>query len=116
MLHNLDRDLNLVTFNETEKKIYYTIAYEVHNKGKCNISDVIESSGFSRSTVYKAIKAFEDKKMVRLIQSHADRRWVQTVTTNKLYSLNDLVSLYYKAGHNRIRWFDKENIEVAHAR
>jgi DNA-binding MarR family transcriptional regulator len=74
MLQNLDRDLNLVTFNETEKKIYYTIAYEVHNKGKCNISDLIESSGFSRSTVYKAIKAFEDKKMVRLIQSHADRR------------------------------------------
>ena len=76
MLHNLDRDLNLVAFNETEKKIYYTIAYEVHNNGKCNISDVIESSGFSRSTVYKAIKAFEDKKMVRLIQSHADRREV----------------------------------------
>jgi len=37
---------------------------------------VIESSGFSRSTVYKAIKAFEDKKMVKLIQSHADRREV----------------------------------------
>ena len=76
MLQNLDRDLNLVSFNETEKKIYYTIACEVHNKGKCNISDLIESSGFSRSTVYKAIKAFEDKKMVRLIQSHADRREV----------------------------------------
>ena len=55
MLQNLDRDLNLVAFNETEKKIYYTIAYQVHNNGKCNISDVIESSGFSRSTVYKAI-------------------------------------------------------------
>ena len=76
MLQNLDRDLNLVAFNETEKKIYYTIAYEVHNNGKCNISDVIESSGFSRSTVYKAIKAFEDKNMVRLIQSRADRREV----------------------------------------
>ena len=47
MLQNLDRDLNLVAFNETEKKIYYTIAYQVHNNGKCNISDVIESSGFS---------------------------------------------------------------------
>ena len=76
MLQNLDRDLNLVTFNETEKKIYYTIAYEIHNNGKCNSSDVIESSGFSRSTVYKAIKAFEDKKMVKLIQSNADRREV----------------------------------------
>jgi len=76
MLQNLDRDLNLVAFNETEKKIFYTIAYQVHNNGKCNISDVIDSSGFSRSTVYKAIKAFEDKKMVRLIQSDVDRREV----------------------------------------
>ena len=76
MLQNLDQDLNLVAFNETEKKIYYTIAYEVHNNGKCNITNVIESSGFSRSTVYKAIKSFEDKKMVRLIQSDADKREV----------------------------------------
>ena len=76
MLHSLDRDANLVSFNETEKKIYYTIAYEVHNHGKCNISDVISSSGFSRSTVYKAIKAFEDKKMLRLIQSDSDKREV----------------------------------------
>ena len=83
MLQNLDRDLNLVAFNETEKKIFYTIAYQVHNNGKCNISDLIDSSGFSRSTVYKAIKAFEDKKMVRLIQSDADRRevFLDLVTT-----------------------------------
>ena len=76
MLQNLDRDLNLVTFNETEKKVFYTIAYEAHKNGKCNISDVVESSGLSRSTVYKAIKSFEDKKMVRLIQSVDDRREV----------------------------------------
>ena len=74
MLHNLDRDLNLVGFNETEKKIYYTIASNIHNSGKCNISDVIESSGFSRSTVYKAIKNFEDHNMVELTQSNYDRR------------------------------------------
>lgn len=74
MLNNLDRDLNLVMFNETEKKIYYTIAHEVHKNGKCNISDVIAASGFSRSTVYKAIKSFENQKMVRLIQSHDDKR------------------------------------------
>ena len=29
MLENLDRDLNLSSFNETEKKIYYTMLYEV---------------------------------------------------------------------------------------
>ena len=76
MLENLDRDLNLSSFNETEKKIYYTIANQVHKNGKCNISDVINASGFSRSTVYKAIKAFEDKKMVVLIQSNSDKREV----------------------------------------
>ena len=76
MLENLDRDLNLSSFNETQKKIYYTIANQVHKNGKCNISDVINASGFSRSTVYKAIKAFEDKKMVVLIQSNSDKREV----------------------------------------
>jgi|TARA_B100001093_G_scaffold201300_1_gene193382 DNA-binding MarR family transcriptional regulator len=74
MLHNLDRDLNLLVFNETEKKIYYTIVSNIHNTGKCNISDVIESSGFSRSTVYKAIKNFEDHNMVILSKSNFDRR------------------------------------------
>ena len=76
MLDNLDKDLNLVSYNETEKKIYYTIASNVHSYGKCNITDVIESSGFSRSTVYKAIKNFENDRMVQLIQSNEDRREV----------------------------------------
>ena len=76
MLDNLDKDLNLVSFNETEKKIYYTIASKIHSCGKCNITDVIESSGFSRSTVYKAIKNFEDVRMVQLIQSNVDKREV----------------------------------------
>ena len=76
MLDNIDKDLNLVTYNETEKKIYYTIASKINSCGKCNITDVITSSGFSRSTVYKAIKNFEDDHMVKLIQSNADRREV----------------------------------------
>jgi DNA-binding MarR family transcriptional regulator len=76
MLDNLDKDLNLVSYNETEKKIYYTIASNIHSCGKCNITDVIESSGFSRSTVYKAIKKFENDRMVQLIQSNEDRREV----------------------------------------
>ena len=74
MLENLDRDLNLSSFNETEKKIYYTIANQIHKNGRCNISNVINSSGYSRSTVYKAIKAFENKEMVALNQSESDKR------------------------------------------
>lgn len=74
MLENLDRDLNLSSFNDTEKKIYYTIANQIHKNGRCNISDVINASGYSRSTVYKAIKAFENKDMVVLVQSDSDKR------------------------------------------
>ena len=51
MLWNIEKDLNLVSYNETEKKIYYIIAWKLSNCGTCNISDVIDSSGFSRSTV-----------------------------------------------------------------
>jgi len=74
MLESLDRDLNLSSFNETEKKIYYTIANQIHKNGRCNISNVINASGYSRSTVYKAIKAFDNKEMVSLIQSESDKR------------------------------------------
>ena len=40
----------------------------------CNISDVIESSGLSRSTVYKAIKKLERNDMLQLSQSSFDKR------------------------------------------
>ena len=42
--------------------------------GSCNISDVINSSGFSRSTVYKTIKKFESENLLSLQQSDEDRR------------------------------------------
>ena len=74
MLWNIEKDLNLVPYNETEKKIYYIIAWKLSNCGTCNISDVIDSSGFSRSTVYKTIKKFEDHQIVRMYQSSSDKR------------------------------------------
>ena len=76
MLENINQDLDLVGYNETEKKIFYTIANNIHNNKKCNITDVIQVSGFSRSTVYKAIKVFENQGLVTLIQSDEDRREV----------------------------------------
>jgi predicted DNA-binding protein YlxM (UPF0122 family) len=76
MLENIDHDLNLVGYNETEKKIFYTIASNIHTNKKCNITNVIESSGFSRSTVYKAIKRFEKQGLVALMQSKDDKREV----------------------------------------
>ena len=74
MLWSIEKDLNLVRYNETEKKIYYTIAWKTSSIGSCNISDVINSSGFSRSTVYKTIKKFESENLLSLQQSDEDRR------------------------------------------
>ena len=74
MLKNIEEDLNLIQYSETEKKIYYTIACKNVNDGSCCISDVIEESGFSRSTVYKAIKKFEEDQIIKMYQSSSDKR------------------------------------------
>ena len=74
MLWNIEKDLNLVSYNETEKKVYYTIVWLLSNNGACNITDVIEFSGYSRSTVYKTIKKFESADLVIVKQSKGDKR------------------------------------------
>lgn len=74
MLSNIERDLNLANYNETEKKIYYTIAMSISNNGSCNITDVILESRFSRSTVYKTIKKFERADLIIVEQSSNDKR------------------------------------------
>jgi DNA-binding MarR family transcriptional regulator len=74
MLSNIERDLNLVNYNETEKKIYYTIATLISACGACNITDVILESKFSRSTVYKTIKKFERANLIIVEQSNDDKR------------------------------------------
>ena len=74
MLSNIERDLNLANYNETEKKIYYTIAMSISNNGSCNITDVIFESRFSRSTIYKTIKKFEQANLIIVEQSSNDKR------------------------------------------
>ena len=74
MLRNIEVDLNLVGYSETEKKVYYTIALRLSKSGSCNITNVIETSGFSRSTVYKTIKKFESDDLIKLKQSKVDKR------------------------------------------
>jgi DNA-binding MarR family transcriptional regulator len=74
MLSNIERDLNLSIYNETEKKIYYTIAMLISSNGACNITDVIVESKFSRSTVYKTIKKFEIANILIAKQSNHDKR------------------------------------------
>lgn len=74
MLSNIERDLNLINYNETEKKIFYTIAKVISISGICNITDVIHKSKYSRSTVYKTIKKFEEANLILVKQSRNDKR------------------------------------------
>ena len=74
LLANIEEQYNLASFNQTEKKIYFTIATRLSNASKCNITDVINSSGFSRSTIYKTIKKFEKQGLVKMKQSFGDKR------------------------------------------
>ena len=82
MLKNIEEDLNLIHYSETEKKIYYTIAWKNANNGSCCISDVIDESGFSRSTVYKTIKKFESADLVLVKQSEGDKREFNLILAN----------------------------------
>ena len=82
MLWNIEKDLNLVSYNETEKKIYYMIAWKISNCGKCNMTDVINLSGFSRSTIYKTIKKFESDDLVVIKQSQGDKREFNLILAN----------------------------------
>ena len=79
MLRNIEEDLNLINYSETEKKIYYTIASKNSDNFTCRISDVINESGFSRSTVYKTIKKFEEADLLKMYQSKVDKREINLV-------------------------------------
>ena len=46
----------------------------ISNNGSCNITDVILESRFSRSTVYKTIKKFEQANLIIVEQSSNDKR------------------------------------------
>ena len=82
MLWNIERDLNLIKYNETEKKIYYIIAWKISTCGSSNISDVIKESGFSRSTIYKTIKKFEESNLIVVKQSLNDKREFHLILSN----------------------------------
>jgi len=73
-LENIENEINLATFNETEKKVFYTVVTLTSNDKKCNISDVIDHSRLSRSSVYKALKKLNSKSLIQISQSSDDKR------------------------------------------
>jgi DNA-binding MarR family transcriptional regulator len=72
-LENIESEINLATFNETEKKVFYTVV-TLSNDNSCNISDVINHSGLSRSSVYKSLKKLDSCSLITITQSQDDKR------------------------------------------
>jgi len=72
-LENIESEINLATFNETEKKVFYTVV-TLSSDNTCNISDVISHSGLSRSSVYKSLKKLDSYSLITITQSQDDKR------------------------------------------
>ena len=75
MLDGLEQDLNIRHFSPNELKVFYTIIIRAgHNEHGSNITDIVENSGMSRSTVYKTLKKLSLENIINLRQSEEDGR------------------------------------------
>ena len=75
MLDGLEKDLNIRHLSPNELKVFYTIiARSEFNKYGSNISDIVDNSGMSRSTVYKTLKKLSSQGIIQLNQSEEDGR------------------------------------------
>jgi DNA-binding MarR family transcriptional regulator len=72
LLDSIEKDLNVVDFSPNEKQVLYTVVKAT--KKESNISDIVNNSGLSRSSVYKTLKKLVDREVVKLIQSDHDKR------------------------------------------
>lgn len=72
LLDSIERDLKVNDLTPNEKQVLYTVAKT--QKQEANISDIVNSSGLSRSSVYKTLKKLKDAHVVALIQSDHDKR------------------------------------------
>ena len=75
MLSGLENDLNIRHFTPNELKVFYTIiTRSAFNEEGSNISEIVENSGMSRSTVYKTLKKLSEEDIIYLTQSQDDGR------------------------------------------
>ena len=75
MLAGIESSLNITNFSPNELKVFYTIISNEARLGvQCNISDVVKSSGMSRSTVYKTLRKLTAEGIIAIDQSHDDKR------------------------------------------
>ena len=75
MLNGLEKDLNIRHFTPNELKVFYTIitrsGFSQHGS---NITEIVDNSGMSRSTVYKTLKKLSSEGIIRINQSQDDGR------------------------------------------
>ena len=75
MLYGLEKDLNIRHFTPNELKVFYTIILRsAYNEHGSNITEIVENSGMSRSTVYKTLKKLSSEGIIHLNQSQEDGR------------------------------------------
>ncbi len=75
MLNGLEKDLNIRHFSPNELKVFYTIVTQsTFNEAGSNISEIVDHSGMSRSTVYKTLKKLSNEGIINLNQSEDDGR------------------------------------------
>ena len=75
MLDGLESDLNIRHFTPNELKVFYTIIKRSsYNELGSNITEIVENSGMSRSTVYKTLKKLSSEGIITLNQSEEDGR------------------------------------------
>ena len=75
MLAGIETALNINDFSPNELKVFYTIiSNEAKSGSLCNITNVVKSSGMSRSTVYKTLRKLSDEGIIALDQSPDDKR------------------------------------------
>ena len=75
MLDGLEQDLNIRHLTPNELKVFYTIIIRsAYNEHGSNITDIVENSGMSRSTVYKTLKKLSTEGIIQFHQSEEDGR------------------------------------------
>jgi len=75
MLSGMEKDLNIRHFTPNELKVFHTIILRsADNEEGLNISEIVQNSGMSRSTVYKTLKKLSIEGVINLHQSEEDGR------------------------------------------
>ena len=73
-LKEIEKHFEVHTLSPNEKKVVHTMIELKAQNNACNITDVVEVSGMSRSTVYKTLKKLTARNIVTLDQSISDKR------------------------------------------